>query len=116
MQRLVRGTVGNPNSSALFEGNVFRQGVYLLFERERILGVCSGQSSRCVNAIPRLHLRYAGSDGFNRAGGVRARRVRQLRLGGVSARAHVGMVGIDARGPYIDPQLTPIWFGGGGLF
>src|SRR5258706_89872 len=116
MQRLVRGTVGNPNSSALFEGNVFGQGVYLLFERERIFGVRSGQSSRCVNAIPRLHLGYAGPDGFNRAGGVRARRVRQLRLDGVSAGAHVGIVGIDARGAYMHQQLTRIWFGCGDLF
>src|SRR5258706_12395377 len=111
MQRLVRGTVGNPNSSALFEGNVFRQGVYLLFERERILGVCSGQSSRCVNAIPRLHLRYAGSDGFNRAGGVRAWRVRQLRLDGVRAAPPLRFVGIDGRGPSSADKLTriPFW-------
>src|SRR5258708_10641756 len=108
MQRLVRGTVGNPNSSALFEGNVFGQGVYLLFERERIFGVRSGQSSRCVNAIPRLHLGYAGPDGFNRAGGVRARRVRQFRLDGASSRPAVWVVGIDARVPSNHPPMTPL--------
>src|SRR5258708_12989647 len=108
MQRLVRGTVGNPTSSALFEGNVFGQGVYLLFERERIFGVRSGQSSRCVNAIARLHLGYAGPDGFNRAGGVGARRVRQVRLDGVNAGPHVGIVSIYAPRPYIPPKLPPL--------
>ena len=52
-----------------------------------------------------MNLRNALTHGFDHAGGIGARRIRQRRLDGISSIAHVGVVGIHARGMHAHQHL-----------
>ena len=96
IERVIRGSVGDPNAGALAEADFFWKPVDLAFERDRVFGVRAGHRLRHVDAVARLYFGDAGADRFHRAGAVRAGRVRQRRLDGVRAVAHVSVVGIHA--------------------
>ena len=83
----------------------------LRFQREGEFGVGAAQCSRRVDAVARFYFLNAIADGFDDAGGVRSRRVRQRRLDGIGAGAHIGVVGIDAGGVDFYQDLAGCGFG-----
>ncbi len=116
MQRVIRGSVGHPYACALGKANFFRKGMHLFFEREDVLGVGSRYGFRGVDTVPRLHFFDAIANRFDYSRGIRAWRVGKRGLYGVSARAHVGVVGIHTGCMDTDKDLTGGRLGRGDLF
>jgi hypothetical protein len=69
--------------------------MHLLFERERIFRICTGEGPRGVYAIVSLHFFDALANRFNHSGAIRSGSVGEWRFHGIGARAHVGVIGID---------------------
>ena len=69
--------------------------MHLLFERERVFRICTGDGPRSVYAIASSHFLDSLADRFNSTGAIRSGSVRERRLQGVCAGAHVGVIGID---------------------
>ena len=69
--------------------------MHLLFERERVFRICTGDGSRRVYAIVSPHFLDPLADRLNDTGAIRSGSVGERRLHGISARAHVGVVRID---------------------
>src|SRR6516165_2100355 len=92
---MICAAIGYPDSCALLEINVRRKGMDLLFEREGIFRVRTGEGSRCVHAIASFHFLYSFADRFNDTSAIRSESVGKRRLHGISARAHIGVIGID---------------------
>src|SRR6267143_5457597 len=72
--------------------------MHLFFQGESVLRVRTGEGFRGVDAIAWLHFLDALTDGFDHSSGVRAGRVGKRRFDGVSARAHVSVIGIHTCG------------------
>jgi hypothetical protein len=96
MQRMICSSIGNPNSCTLLEINLRRKRMHLLFERECVFRICAGEGPRGVYAIASLHFFDALANRFNHSGAIRSGSVGKRRLQGIGARAHVGVVGINA--------------------
>jgi hypothetical protein len=92
---MIRGSIGYPDSSALLEINVRGERMHLFFERERIFRVCTGEGSPSVDAIASSYFLDSFTDCFNSSGAIRSRSIGKRWLQGISARAHVGVIGID---------------------
>jgi hypothetical protein len=67
----------------------------LLFERERVFRIRTGDGSPGVYAIVSLYLFDALADRLNDTGTIGSGSVGERRLHGISTRAHVGVVRID---------------------
>src|SRR6266849_4782173 len=70
MERMIRGSVGNPDACALAETNFFGQRVHLFFQRESVFRVSASDGPRRVDAVARLHFFNAVAGGFYASGGV----------------------------------------------
>ena len=78
----------------------------MLFERECVFRICTGEGLRGVHAVASLHLFDAVANCFNDAGGIRSRRVWKRRFQGIRTSAHVGVIGIDPRRMNAHQHLT----------
>src|SRR6516225_6899098 len=92
---MIRRAVGYPDSCALLEINFRAELMYLLFERECVFRICTGEGLRGVHAITSLHLFDAVANCFNDSSGVRSGRVWKRWFRGIRASAHVSVIGID---------------------
>jgi hypothetical protein len=95
MKRMICGSVRYPESGALLEINLFRKRMHLLLESECVFRIRPGEGSRRVYAIALLHFLDSLADRFNDTGTIRSGSVWKCWLHGISARAHVGIIGID---------------------
>src|SRR6516225_10965790 len=93
---MIRRAVGYPDSCALLEINFCGELMYLLFERECVFRICTGEGLRGVHAVAWLHLFDAVANCFNDSSGIRSGRVRKRRLQSIRTSAYVGVIGIDS--------------------
>jgi len=103
---MICSSIGNPNSCTLFEINIPREPMHLLFERECVLRICASEGPRRVYAIASLHFFDALANRFNDCGAIRSRSVGQRWLQGIGASAHVGVIGIDPGRVNADQHLA----------
>src|SRR6266481_9659581 len=80
--------------------------MHLFFLSESVLRVSARKSLRGIHAMARFHFFDAIADRFNQSRGIRTGRVGKRRFDCVSARAHVGVVGIHASSVDADENLS----------
>ena len=90
--------------------------MHLFFERESVLRIGSCYRFRRVDTVARLHFFDAIANRLDHSRGIRTRRVGKRGLHGVSARAHVGVVGIHTGRMDTDKNLSGGRLGRGDLF
>ena len=71
-QRMICGSIGHPDFSALLEINVRGERTHSFFERECIFRVCTGEGSPSVYAIASSHFLDFLADRFNSSGAIRS--------------------------------------------
>jgi hypothetical protein len=75
IERVICGSIGNPDSCTLLQINVRWKRMHLFFLSERIFRVRTTDSSRRVYAVSLLYLLDALADRFNSSGTIRSRSV-----------------------------------------
>src|ERR1700733_9899632 len=95
IKRMIRRRVRHPYSCSLRKFNVVRQRLNLIFLRESVFGIGSGQRTSGENAVAWFYLGDACTYRLDNSSSVRAWCVRQLGLNGISSRALRSFVGID---------------------
>jgi hypothetical protein len=115
-QRMIGRAIRNPDARTLGEGSAVRQRMHLGFDGEGVLGIGAAERVRGVDAVGGLHLGDARPDGFDRPRGVAAGGIRERRLDGIAAVAHVGVVRVDAHGLHTNKNLARDGLRRGNLF
>src|SRR5215469_10469344 len=72
IQRMICRSVWYPDSCALLEINFRGERMYLLFERECVFRICTGESLCGVHAIASLHLFDTVTNSLNDSGAIRS--------------------------------------------
>jgi hypothetical protein len=80
--------------------------MHLLFERECVFRICTGEGPRRVYAIVSFHFFDALANRFNHSGTIRSGCVGERWLRGIGAGAHVGVIRIDPCGMNAHQHLT----------
>src|SRR5690242_12538228 len=98
MQSMVGGSIRHPDGRALGIADFFRQAMHLTFKSKSVVGIGARDSSCCIDAVTRLYFLDAIANRLDYSCGVGPRRVGKRWFYCIGARAHVGVVGIHARG------------------
>src|SRR5262249_44081597 len=73
VQRMIRRSIGDPDSCTLAETNFCRKGMHLVFQRECVFSIRTAKGLRDIYAVPSLHFFDAFANRLDDAGDIARR-------------------------------------------